>query len=51
MQGLLVRLSSKEMALAGIKSIIPADEVIDAMKSVGQSLHCSLKEPHKGGLQ
>jgi len=43
-------LTAAEMALAGIKSIIPVDEVIDAMKSVGQSLHCSLKETAQGGL-
>lgn len=34
----------------GFKSIIPVDEVIDAMKSVGQFLHCSLKETAQGGL-
>ncbi|QDR80167.1 L-serine ammonia-lyase, iron-sulfur-dependent, subunit alpha [Sporomusa termitida] len=39
-----------EMALAGIASVIPVDEVIDAMESVGQSMHCSLKETAQGGL-
>lgn len=39
-----------EMALAGITSVIPVDEVIDAMESVGQSMHCSLKETAQGGL-
>ncbi|MDF2568513.1 MAG: sdhA 1 [Sporomusa sp.] len=39
-----------EMALAGIESVIPVDEVIDAMDSVGQSMHCSLKETAQGGL-
>ncbi|WP_371371485.1 L-serine ammonia-lyase, iron-sulfur-dependent, subunit alpha [Sporomusa aerivorans] len=39
-----------EMALAGIRSAIPVDEVIDAMDSVGQSMHCSLKETAQGGL-
>lgn len=39
-----------EMALAGIESVIPVDEVIDAMESVGQSMHCSLKETAQGGL-
>ncbi|HWR06951.1 L-serine ammonia-lyase, iron-sulfur-dependent, subunit alpha [Sporomusa sp.] len=38
------------MALAGIESVIPVDEVIDAMESVGQSMHCSLKETAQGGL-
>ncbi len=39
-----------EMALAGVESVIPVDEVIDAMDSVGQSMHCSLKETAQGGL-
>ncbi|SDE83467.1 L-serine dehydratase, alpha chain [Sporomusa acidovorans DSM 3132] len=39
-----------EMALAGIESVIPPDEVIDAMDAVGQSMHCSLKETAQGGL-
>lgn len=39
-----------EMALAGITSVIPVDEVIDAMESVGRSMHCSLKETAQGGL-
>lgn len=39
-----------ELALAGIESVIPVDEVIDAMDSVGQSMHCSLKETAQGGL-
>jgi L-serine dehydratase len=38
------------MAMAGIESVIPVDEVIDAMESVGQSMHCSLKETAQGGL-
>ena len=39
-----------EMALAGIKSVIPVDEVIDAMSAVGQSMPCSLKETSQGGI-
>lgn len=39
-----------ELALSGIESVIPVDEVIDAMDSVGQSMHCSLKETAQGGL-
>ena len=39
-----------QMALAGIKSVIPVDEVIDAMDSIGNSMHCSLKETAQGGL-
>ena len=41
---------SADMALAGIKSIIPADEVIDAMGRVGKSIPPSLRETSLGGL-
>ncbi|NRD78838.1 L-serine ammonia-lyase, iron-sulfur-dependent, subunit alpha [Bacillus sp. BRMEA1] len=39
-----------DMALAGIKSRIPCDEVIDAMFKIGQSMPKSLKETAQGGL-
>jgi len=39
-----------EMALAGIKSVIPVDEVIDAMGAVGNAMSCSLKETAQGGI-
>lgn len=39
-----------EMALADIKSAIPADEVIVAMKQVGDKMSSSLKETAEGGL-
>ncbi|MFX0032645.1 MAG: L-serine ammonia-lyase, iron-sulfur-dependent, subunit alpha [Candidatus Hodarchaeota archaeon] len=39
-----------EMALSGITSIIPADEVVDAMKKVGLKLPYELKETGKGGI-
>lgn len=39
-----------ELALAGIESAIPADEVIWAMKKVGDSMASSLKETAEGGL-
>lgn len=39
-----------EMALAGIESFIPVDEVFDAMKAVGNSMPCSLKETACGGI-
>ena len=38
------------MALAGVQSAIPADEVIVAMKRVGDSMPAALKEPAEGGL-
>jgi L-serine dehydratase len=43
-------LSAAEMALAGIESAIPADEVILAMKAVGDQMATSLKETALGGL-
>lgn len=39
-----------EMALAGIKSAIPADEVIIAMKRIGDVMPAALKETAEGGL-
>lgn len=39
-----------ELSLAGIKSAIPADEVILTMKKVGDTLPSSLKETAEGGL-
>lgn len=48
--GAMNALSSADMALAGIKSKIPVDQVIDAMKEVGDSMDVSLRETSKGGL-
>jgi L-serine dehydratase len=39
-----------ELALAGIESTIPVDEVIAAMKSIGDTMPSSLKETALGGL-
>ncbi len=39
-----------EMALADIPSIVPFDEVVDAMFRVGKALPPSLKETSQGGL-
>lgn len=39
-----------EMALAGVRSVIPVDEVIDAMAAVGSAMSCTLKETAQGGL-
>jgi L-serine dehydratase len=43
-------LVSAELALAGIESVIPVDEVIAAMKSIGNFMPPSLKETAEGGL-
>ncbi len=42
--------TAAELALAGIESAIPADEVIWAMKKIGDSMSSSLKETAEGGL-
>ena len=39
-----------DMALSGVKSVIPVDEVITAMGAVGRSLPESLRETARGGL-
>jgi L-serine dehydratase len=39
-----------DMALAGVTSRIPCDEVIDAMYKIGQSMPTALKETAQGGL-
>lgn len=39
-----------ELALAGIESAIPADEVIWTMKKVGDAMSSTLKETAEGGL-
>lgn len=43
-------LVAAELALAGITSAIPADEVIWAMKKVGDAMSATLKETAEGGL-
>lgn len=39
-----------DMALAGIESIIPFDETVAAMRSVGRMMNSDLRETAKGGL-
>ena len=41
---------SADMALSGIRSVIPFDEVVEAMYRVGREMPASLKETAKGGL-
>jgi L-serine dehydratase len=48
--GALNAIGCADMALAGIKSRIPPDEVIDAMRSVGNLMSPDLKETSLGGL-
>lgn len=39
-----------ELAQAGIKSVIPLDEIVDATRQVGQLMSVSLKESSEAGL-
>ncbi|MGM9927476.1 MAG: L-serine ammonia-lyase, iron-sulfur-dependent, subunit alpha [Bacillus sp. (in: firmicutes)] len=39
-----------DMAMAGVKSRIPCDEVIEAMFKIGQSMPVALRETAQGGL-
>ena len=39
-----------DMTLSGIRSVIPVDEVIDAMNRIGKALPKSLRETSEGGL-
>ncbi len=48
--GVTNALTAADMALAGIRSVIPVDEVIGAMREVGESLPCALRETAQGGL-
>jgi len=43
-------LTAADMALAGIAAPIPTDEIIDAMKSVGDMLPACLRETGEGGV-
>ena len=46
----MIALLAADMALSGIESVIPVDEVIDAMAAVGRSIPDSLRETGHGGL-
>jgi len=48
--GVLNALSSTDLALAGVKSVIPFDEVVEAMYAVGLAMHPDFKETAKGGI-
>ena len=48
--GAVNALTCADMALAGLSSPIPCDEVIDAMGAVGRSLPSALRETGQGGL-
>jgi L-serine dehydratase len=48
--GAMNAISAADMALAGIESRIPVDEVIDAMGEVGRRMPMELRETALGGL-
>ncbi len=48
--GAVNAMTAANLALAGIRSAIPADEVIEAMRQVGDSMSSRLKETAEGGL-
>ena len=48
--GLVIAFSSADLVLAGIRAKIPADECLDAMRNVGDTMPAALKETAKGGL-
>lgn len=48
--GAVNAIASADMAVAGIRSQIPPDEVFDAMREVGEALPKTLKETGEGGL-
>jgi len=48
--GAAIAMVAADMALAGVRSIIPTDEVIEAMYRIGRDMPVSLKETALGGL-
>jgi len=48
--GVSIAMMAADMALAGIKSRIPADEVLEAMYKIGLEMSTTLKETARGGL-
>lgn len=47
---IVIAIGAADMALAGIRSVIPVDEVVSAMREVGESIPSSLRETAQGGL-
>lgn len=48
--GAVNALTAAELALAGVENVIPCDEVIDAMRAVGDVMPAALRETGGGGL-
>jgi L-serine dehydratase len=47
--GAVNALTTAEMVMAGVRSLVPFDEMVEAMYKVGKSLPCSLRETAMGG--
>lgn len=48
--GTVLALTAADMAMSGIKSVIPFDDVVSAMYKVGKQMPCELRETAMGGL-
>jgi L-serine dehydratase len=48
--GVMDAFLAAEMALSGVTSIIPPDEVVEALKKVGEMIPIALKETSRGGI-
>lgn len=48
--GAVNAVTSADMAMAGVRSVIPPDEVIDAMDEVGRNMDRRYRETSEGGL-
>ncbi len=48
--GAMNAVTSAELTMAGIESRIPADEVFDAMNSIGKNMNPNIKETGTGGV-
>ncbi len=48
--GAVSAITASDMALAGVRSVIPSDEVIDVMRDVGTAMPEKFRETAKGGL-
>ena len=48
--GVAAAFSSAQLALSGVRSLVPFDEVVHAMAEVGHSLPSRLRETARGGL-
>lgn len=46
----ILAITAAEMALAGVRSVIPPDEVIETMNEIGRMMPVALKETSDGGL-